>query len=169
MIAGHETTATSLSWIFLELTRKPEIQVKLRNEIRLQELKIQGRGETNFTWKDYEDMPYLTAVIKVNFYDTAQMEALMSSHQESLRYYPAAFNTGRQALEDDVLPLSQPIRTANGEFLTELPIPKGIDISIPIFTYNRYVPTASIRLSQADISAIQTGAHIWKRRRCLQS
>jgi cytochrome P450 len=66
MLGGHETTANALSWTLFELCKHPEVQTKLRLEIRAQELKIRERGESDFTWKDYESMPYLNAVLKVD-------------------------------------------------------------------------------------------------------
>jgi cytochrome P450 len=65
MLAGHETTANTLSWTLLELCKYPEYQKKLRSEIRASEVKIRERGDADFTWKDYESMPYLMSVIKV--------------------------------------------------------------------------------------------------------
>jgi hypothetical protein len=66
MLAGHETTANTLSWTLLELCKYPEYQTRLRHEIRAHELKMRERGDTDFTWKDYESMPFLQSVIKVS-------------------------------------------------------------------------------------------------------
>jgi hypothetical protein len=63
MAAGHETTANTLSWALFELTRHPDIQDKLRAEIRE---KITEKGNNVFSERDFESMPYLTAVVKVS-------------------------------------------------------------------------------------------------------
>ena len=63
MVGGHETTANSLSWTLFELTKHPDIQDKLRAEIRE---KIAEKGNSVFSGHDYENMPYLTAVVKVS-------------------------------------------------------------------------------------------------------
>jgi cytochrome P450 len=63
MGAGHETTASSVSWALFELTRHLDTQDNLRAEIRE---KIAEKGNSVFSGHDYENMPYLTAVVKVN-------------------------------------------------------------------------------------------------------
>jgi len=64
-MAGHETTANSVSWTLLELARYPEIQKKFRKEIRETERVIRERGDSAFTAVDFDSMPYLNAVLKV--------------------------------------------------------------------------------------------------------
>jgi hypothetical protein len=63
MVAGHETTANTLSWALFELSRHLDIQDKLRTEIRE---KITEKGNNIFGEHDFESMPYLTAVVKVS-------------------------------------------------------------------------------------------------------
>lgn len=65
MLAGHETTANTLSWTILELCKNLDIQTRLRSEIREMERTIQQRGGSGFEARDFELMPYLAAVIKV--------------------------------------------------------------------------------------------------------
>jgi hypothetical protein len=67
LLAGYETTATSLSWLLLEIARHTDVQTRLRNEIHEKEREIWARGDVEFTANDFDSMPYLTAVIKVNF------------------------------------------------------------------------------------------------------
>ena len=66
LLAGHETTSNSLSWTLMELARHPDMQSRLRAEIRRTEAAIQARGEAQFTLADFDEMPYTTAVIKVH-------------------------------------------------------------------------------------------------------
>ncbi|KAF5375503.1 hypothetical protein D9615_009187 [Tricholomella constricta] len=120
ILAGHETTANTLSWMLLELARHPDIQTKLRDEIASMQRTLQTRGDSNYTASDLDSMPYLNAVLK-----------------ETLRFHPVAINAFRQAAKDDVLPLSNPITTASGEVIHELPIPKGVRIISSIHGYNR--------------------------------
>ncbi|KAK0505318.1 cytochrome P450 [Armillaria luteobubalina] len=65
MFAGHETTANTLSWTFLELAKHREVQDRLRAEIRKKEKVVFDRGDTEFSVQDLDSMPYLTAVLKV--------------------------------------------------------------------------------------------------------
>ncbi|KAF9010659.1 cytochrome P450 [Cyathus striatus] len=120
MLAGHETTANSISWTLLELSRQPDIQKKLRAEINETLRAISARGNSEFTASDFDSMPYLNAVLK-----------------ESLRYFSVAIFSFREAGKDDVLPLSKPIRTTTGEMINEIPISKGTKLVTSICGYNR--------------------------------
>lgn len=64
-MAGHETSATTLCWVLLELARHPEVQQRLRDEIRETERAVRARGGSDFTANDLDNMQYLQAVIKV--------------------------------------------------------------------------------------------------------
>jgi len=66
MLAGYETTATALTWALLEIARRPDVQSRLRREIRQKAREIAARGDSGFTANDFDDMEYLTAVIKVS-------------------------------------------------------------------------------------------------------
>lgn len=119
LLAGHETSATTLCWVLLELARHPEIQERLRAEIRATELSS-GRNASAFTASDLDGMPYLAAVLK-----------------ESMRFHPAIYQNYRQAAKDDVLPLSTPIKNTSGELIDSLPIPKGMKVIASIAGYQR--------------------------------
>ncbi|KAJ7791744.1 cytochrome P450 [Mycena leptocephala] len=120
MAAGHETTANTLSWSLFELTQHPDVQVKLRAEILAMEQTIRNRGDTEFTYADFEAMPYTIAVMK-----------------ETFRFHPVSYNTMREAARDEVLPLSKPLVTRSGKTITEIPIAKDTIIVVSIAGYNR--------------------------------
>lgn len=65
VLAGYDTTGSSLVWTTLALARHPEVQVKLRREVRQKAREIHERGDIEFSAVDLEAMPYLEAVIKV--------------------------------------------------------------------------------------------------------
>jgi hypothetical protein len=69
-----------------------------------------------------------------------------------MRFHPAVYHNYRQAVKDDVLPLSKPIRTTTGEEITKLPIPKGLKVILSISGYNRYMSFTIVQLSLLFIS-----------------
>lgn len=66
-IAGHETTANTITWLLWELSKAPHFQDKLREEIRQKREEIAARdGEgADFRMEDLESMPFLQALLKV--------------------------------------------------------------------------------------------------------
>ncbi|KAK5079431.1 hypothetical protein LTS08_008844 [Lithohypha guttulata] len=86
--AGHDTTATSAAWTLMLLAKHPEIQTKLRNEIResLPFLFDDSKryDSAMFEKADVDLLPYLEDVCK-----------------ESLRYIPSIPMTVRRSREDD--------------------------------------------------------------------
>ncbi|RPD75636.1 cytochrome P450 [Lentinus tigrinus ALCF2SS1-7] len=112
IMVGHETTAGSLSFTILELARNPEIQQRLREEIRQV-----GR---DLSYDDIQRLEFLDAVVK-----------------EGLRLHPASPQTERVALRDDVIPLSKPITTPTGETLTSVRVQAGQVFHIPFMTMHR--------------------------------
>jgi Cytochrome P450 len=63
MLAGHDSTASSLSWLFLDLARNPEDQQRIREEIAA----IRERSLTPeaLSIADFDAMTFTNAVIKV--------------------------------------------------------------------------------------------------------
>ncbi len=76
-VAGSETTATSMTWLFHELGRNPDIEARLHHEI---DGALAGRAVTA---DDLTRLPYLGRVIS-----------------ETLRRYPVAWLLMRRALRD---------------------------------------------------------------------
>jgi cytochrome P450 len=97
MAAGHETTATAMTWAIYLLCVHPQVQKRLRAEIRanLPPLEDQ-RGVTSL---DIDHMPYLNAVCN-----------------EVLRYFPPVPMTLREAATDTVL-CGEPIPKGTRVFL----------------------------------------------------
>lgn len=89
--AGHDTTATSAAWTLMLLAKRPEIQKKLRDEIRtmmpfLFDEALRKDPNMLETQGDVDLLPYLEDVCK-----------------ESLRYIPSIPMTVRKTIEDDTL------------------------------------------------------------------
>ncbi|EXJ95308.1 hypothetical protein A1O1_00428 [Capronia coronata CBS 617.96] len=83
LLAGRDTTASTLSWLFLELAKNPRVVDKLREEI----LEVLGQDGRPPTYQEVKDMKYLTYTIN-----------------ETLRLYPVVPFNVRSALTDTTLP-----------------------------------------------------------------
>jgi len=77
-VAGHETTANAMAWIYYLLSQNPQVVEKLRQEYREN---LEGEMPS------FEDLKNLTYTKKVI--------------NEGMRLYPPAWITDRVALEDD--------------------------------------------------------------------
>ncbi|KAK0186184.1 cytochrome P450 [Armillaria mellea] len=119
IFAGHDTTANTIAWLLYELSRHPDDQKRIRDEIKQVQMNCDGPLTSN----DYDAMPFLNAIIK-----------------ETLRKHPFIHTLCRMADQEDILPLSEPITTTDGRVTTELPISKGQIISASLYTYN-HLPT----------------------------
>lgn len=79
LIAGHETSASGLTWLFYSLSQAEGVRARLESEVD----GLNGRFPTP---ADLPQLPYLTQVM-----------------QESLRHYPPSWLISRRALADDLL------------------------------------------------------------------
>ena len=66
LIVGHESTSHTINWTLFELARNPDVQTRLRAEIRDRESAMRSRGDSQFTVTDLEGMPYMAAIIKAS-------------------------------------------------------------------------------------------------------
>jgi cytochrome P450 len=104
LIAGHETTAAVLTWLFFCLAQNPQVESKLQEEID----RVVGDRAPGID--DIKNLPYLRASVA-----------------ESLRLYPQPPILIRRALSDDVLPPG-----LNGD-PKGYPIGKGADLFISVW------------------------------------
>lgn len=144
MLAGHDTTANTITFLLWELAKQPHYQRRLREEIAAVRAEVTSRGDTEFSVADLEGMKFLQAAMKVRFPSIAILLFMclqLISHcfvgQEALRVHPNISNLLRTAGQDDVIPLAFPITTKSGEQISSIPISKGQSIIIPISAYNR--------------------------------
>jgi cytochrome P450 len=77
-LAGHETTASGLSWALYELSRHPHVVAKLRAELH------EVLGESDPSADDMPRLPYLRMVL-----------------EEALRLHPPIWGYTRDAVKDD--------------------------------------------------------------------
>jgi cytochrome P450 len=80
VLAGHETTANTLTWTFYLLSQYPEVAEKLRAEVDT----VLGKRRPNLA--DLKNLPYTEQVIK-----------------EAMRVYPPVWSVGRQNIEETTL------------------------------------------------------------------
>ncbi|KAG1818536.1 cytochrome P450 [Suillus subaureus] len=113
LLAGYETTSISLTWALIELSRHLDVQTSLREE-----LLAFGADPTYDHLK--ANFPYLDAVV-----------------HETLRLHPPVGEFTRVATQDDVIPLSEPVRTISGEMTDNISIGKGTLITISSAAINR--------------------------------
>lgn len=89
--AGHETTATALQWAVYALCKNPDVQTRLREEVRAHLPPISSEDSENIDASQIDNLPYLNAVCN-----------------EVLRFHPSVPNTVRVAVKDTTI-LGQPI------------------------------------------------------------
>ncbi|KAJ6072892.1 hypothetical protein N7467_010977 [Penicillium canescens] len=82
--AGHETTATALQWAVYALCKNPDVQTRLRDEVRANLPSL--NDETPITASEIDNLPYLNAVCN-----------------EVLRFHPSVPATIRTAVRDTSL------------------------------------------------------------------
>lgn len=91
LAAGHETTSSTVSWALYALTKHPEVQTKLR-----QELLSTGLGDEP-SMEELDKIPYLNNFVR-----------------EVLRAYAVVPLTSREADCDIVVPVGESYTDARG-------------------------------------------------------
>ncbi|KAH9913843.1 cytochrome P450 [Fomitopsis serialis] len=107
LAAAQDTTSNAIARVLHILAQKPDYQERLRNEL------LESRAGDDLAYDDLNRLPLLDSIIR-----------------ETLRLYPPASILLRVATQDTVLPLSEPIRTVDGQEMTEVPIPKGSEFLV---------------------------------------
>lgn len=154
--AGHETTASTLSWMFWELAKHPEYQERMRKEIREMRAVVTARGDNRFTMEDLDSMTTVMNALKAGHHNVLLkciVPDLFTCLQETLRIHPIVFHLQRVAVKDDIIPLSEPITSATGEVLNAIPVKAGQWIMASLCGYNRCVCSCVVNATQLKISA----------------
>ncbi|KAJ7364065.1 cytochrome P450 [Mycena albidolilacea] len=115
IVAATDTTSSALSRTLHVLAQYPDVQEKLRQEIR----SAQQEG-ADVSYDQLNSMVYLDAICR-----------------ETLRLYPPASFIARTARKDVALTTSTPVTTVDGSTITEIPVPAGTEIFISILASNR--------------------------------
>ncbi|KAG7531971.1 hypothetical protein FFLO_03978 [Filobasidium floriforme] len=125
LVAGHETTAAAAAWLLYYLSLYPDIQARVYEEVKELDRKVASEGEGREggrpTWREMAELPLLRAC----FFEASRLQ-------------PSLPVTHRDAVEDDVIPLSRPLRASdNGEPIESMFVPKGTVLTIGIAAINR--------------------------------
>lgn len=123
--AGSDTTSLALTWVLYLLAAYPEIQARLREELRT--FSETGPNIPSFDekigwqelWSALDDLPYLNNVIR-----------------EALRVIPPVHSSIRVAMQDDEIPTSEAIKMRDGSVKYGIKIAKGQFIHIPVESMN---------------------------------
>ncbi|KDR78664.1 hypothetical protein GALMADRAFT_137685 [Galerina marginata CBS 339.88] len=118
LFAGHDTTATTLTWIMYELANHPEDQASVRHEVKTKRVKLSGNGQRDFTSTDLESMTFTNA--------------------EALRLHPIVPWIAREAAVNDIIPLSEPVTGVDGKLISQIEVVPGQHILLSACAYNRH-------------------------------
>ncbi|CCM02691.1 uncharacterized protein FIBRA_04797 [Fibroporia radiculosa] len=113
VLAATDTTSNSLTRILEILAGRPDAQEKLRQEI------LDASAADGLSYDELDQLPFLDSVCR-----------------ETLRLNPPLVLIFRQAMQDTVVPLSEPIVGTDGSMISELPIPKGTEVIAGILGCN---------------------------------
>ncbi|KAF8134953.1 cytochrome P450 [Boletus edulis] len=126
IFAGFENTTTAICRVLWILASKPDVQARLRSEVRNAKQGYAASHGNTCPWEDvglpYDllmGLPYLDAVVR-----------------ETLRMYPPTSLLSRTVREDAVLPLYRPIKSVSGQTLSEVAIPKGTTLIMSLLAAN---------------------------------
>lgn len=94
LFAGSDTTSHGITWTLYLLARHPDFQSALRRE-------LQAVDDADAQWPEIEKLPLLDMAFR-----------------ESMRCIPPVHALLRVAMQDDVIPLSEPVRLSDGRSTT---------------------------------------------------
>jgi len=115
IFAGSDTTSSALARTLHTLAKHPDVQDRLRKELR-----EANSGNGSLGYSELAELPFLEAVCR-----------------ETFRLYPPVTQLQRVAREDVVVPLAHPVTTVDGSQLHELLIPKDTSVFVNVRGANR--------------------------------
>lgn len=148
VFAGREGTATAIAQILYILACRPDVQTRLRTEIRdakRNHAALSGRlGPLDL--KDVElpydllmGLPFLDAVIRETLRVHPPTNVLSRTYVFILTHFNSVFITllpSPRARKATTLPLHYPIRSSSGTMINSIPVPKNTTLIISILAAN---------------------------------
>ncbi|CAD6586001.1 MAG: hypothetical protein CYPHOPRED_003360 [Cyphobasidiales sp. Tagirdzhanova-0007] len=64
IMAGHDTSSTTVAWILMYMSTRPEIQKKLREEVQRAKAKAATEDRSELKHEEISSLPYMDAVVK---------------------------------------------------------------------------------------------------------
>ncbi|XP_024192623.1 cytochrome P450 704B1 isoform X2 [Rosa chinensis] len=128
VIAGRDTTATTLSWAIYMIMTHPEVAEKLYTELKTLEEEQAQEEKVSLLQYDKEDLESFNQRVKqfaglMNYDSLGRLYYLHAVITETLRLYPAVPQDPKGILEDDVLPDGTKVRA--GGMVTYVPYSMG--------------------------------------------
>ncbi|XP_050372932.1 cytochrome P450 704B1 [Argentina anserina] len=128
VIAGRDTTATTLSWAIYMIMTHPEVAEKLHKELKTLEEGLAQEEKVSLHQYDKEDIVSFNQRVNqfaglLNYDSLGRLYYLHAVITETLRLYPAVPQDPKGILEDDVLPDGTKVRA--GGMVTYVPYSMG--------------------------------------------
>ena len=122
--AGSDTTSLTLTWVLYLLATHPDVQERLRAELRAFAMEhsnapFSDEEEWREYWSSLDDLPHLNNIIR-----------------ETLRLISPLHSSIRVAMQDDEIPTSEPIKTRDGTLQYGIRIKRGQFVHIPVEAMN---------------------------------
>ncbi|KAJ8081555.1 hypothetical protein PM082_007400 [Marasmius tenuissimus] len=117
IFAAMDTTSSALARTLHLLSQRPEVQSKLRQELRAAR---EAQGGENVPYDVLVALPYLDAVCR-----------------ETLRLYGPAPRVTRESTQDAIVPFTTPVRCTDGSVINEITLPARTKVHIDIVNANR--------------------------------
>ncbi|KAF8577885.1 cytochrome-450 hydroxylase [Ramaria rubella] len=134
LFAGSDTSALTLTWTLYFLAKHPEIQARLRAELR------NVHTDLTDSWVTVDDGSQVSSSdSKCHSNLLSRLEALPLLDcvlRESLRLTPAIHSSIRVATKDDEIPFSDPITMRDGTKQSSVRIKKGQFVHVAIEGFN---------------------------------
>lgn len=141
LLAGHETSSTTLTWLLWRISSLPEVQNRLRAEVRQGRRKAIDAGKEEITSDALDTLPYLDAVVvRCGASHSPCYSGLTRCHfsqREILRLESPVPATIRTAAQDTAVPLGTPVKSRNGGTFSSVVVPKDSTIFISIGAVNK--------------------------------